>query len=236
VLNLNVHPERARFDLAIAGRSQKKLEQVKLELGLGDDIGSFVVDFHDYASVEAAVTQTKVVINAIGPSWNNSDLVVRCVIPLIRYRCLLILLQCLRTSRRSLPRLVRRTSLHQEHHPKVYYASVSQHKNDLIRPRYDYQAYKSNAIIIPSCGFDSVPADVSVYMANKTAKSVFGPSAGLDDSTSAYRFDAGISGGTIISILSWFENPPRSVLYESLKDFSFREREGFPPTYRVSRH
>ncbi|KAF9649489.1 hypothetical protein BDM02DRAFT_3186249 [Thelephora ganbajun] len=193
VRNLNAHPERARFGLAIAGRSQKKLEQVKLELGLGSDVGSFVVDVHDYASVEAIATQARVIINAIGPYWKTADLVVRAC------------------------------ALHGVHYLDL---SGEPHFVRNIIQRYDYQAYKSNAVIIPSCGFDSVPADVSVYLANKTAKSVLGLSAGIDDSTSAYRFDAGLSGGTVMSIISWFEDPPRSILYESLKDFSFREFKG----------
>ena len=79
---LNSHPERLGsipFTFAIAGRSQKKLEEVKRELKLGHEVGVLVVNVGDYASVEAAVTKTKVVINTVGPYWKCGDHVVRCV-------------------------------------------------------------------------------------------------------------------------------------------------------------
>ena len=79
---LNSHPERSGltpFTFAIAGRSQKKLEGVKRELKLGREVGILVVDVGDYASVEAAITRTKVVINTVGPYWKYADHVVRCV-------------------------------------------------------------------------------------------------------------------------------------------------------------
>jgi len=95
-----------------------------------------------------------------------------------------------------------------------------------LENRYDYQAYKNNAILIPGCGFDSVPADVIVYLANKTAKSVLGSSAYLEDSISLYNFGGGISGGTLASVISSIEDVPRALTDEAMKDFSYREREG----------
>ena len=77
---LNSHPERSSptpFTFAIAGRSQDKLEGLKRELKLGDEVGLIVVNVGDYASVEAAVIQTKVVVNTVGPYWKSADNVVR---------------------------------------------------------------------------------------------------------------------------------------------------------------
>ena len=77
---LNSHPQRSGstpFTFAIAGRSQKKLEELKRELKLGDEVGVLVVNVGDYASVEAAVTKTKVMINVVGPFWKYADNVVR---------------------------------------------------------------------------------------------------------------------------------------------------------------
>ena len=79
---LRSHPQRSGptpFTFAIAGRSQSKLEDVKRELKLGNEVGLLVVDVGDYTSVEAAVTQTKVVVNTVGPYWKYADNVVRCV-------------------------------------------------------------------------------------------------------------------------------------------------------------
>ena len=92
--------------------------------------------------------------------------------------------------------------------------------------RYDYQAHKSDAILIPCCGFDSVPADVVVYLANKTAKSALGPHAYIEDSISLYKLKGGMSGGTIASAISAIEDVPKAITAEAMKDFSYREREG----------
>jgi short subunit dehydrogenase-like uncharacterized protein len=46
---------------------------LKSELKLGDEVGILAVDVGDYASVEAAVTQTKVVVNVVGPYWKYAD-------------------------------------------------------------------------------------------------------------------------------------------------------------------
>ena len=77
---LNSHPERSGptpFTFSIAGRSQTKLDELKRRLGVGREVGVIVVEVGDYASVEAAVTQTKVVINTVGPYWKYGDHVVR---------------------------------------------------------------------------------------------------------------------------------------------------------------
>ena len=87
---------------------------------------------------------------------------------------------------------------------------------------YDYQAYKNNAILIPCCGFDSVPADAVIHLANKTAKSVLGPSGYLEDSISLYNFKGVISGGTLALAISSVDG--------AMKNFSYRERERILPT------
>lgn len=94
--------------------------------------------------------------------------------------------------------------------------------------RYDYQAHKNNVILIPCCGFDSVPADVAVYIANKTAKSTLGPSAYIDDSISLYKLKGGFSGGTLASVIASIEEVPKELTTEAMKDFSYRERERVP--------
>ena len=78
---LNSHPQRSGstpFTFAIAGRSQEKLNEIKRELKLGHEVGILIVNVGDYPSVEAAVTQTRVVINTVGPYWKYADHVVRC--------------------------------------------------------------------------------------------------------------------------------------------------------------
>ena len=81
--------------------------------------------------------------------------------------------------------------------------------------------------MIPCCGFDSVPADLVVYLANKTAKTVLGPSAYIEDSVSLYRLKGGPSGGTLATVISSIEEIPKATA-EALKDYSYRERELAP--------
>jgi short subunit dehydrogenase-like uncharacterized protein len=74
------HPQRTSpsFTLALGGRSREKLDQVATSLGLNTDPDSIVVvDLSDYKSVESAVVQAKVVINAIGPYWKLGRYIVR---------------------------------------------------------------------------------------------------------------------------------------------------------------
>lgn len=194
---LNSHPQRSGptpFTFAIAGRSQKKLEEVKRELKLDNDVGLLVLDVADCASVEAVVTQTKVVLNTIGPFWRYGDNVVRA---------------CANNG--------------------VHYVDLAgePHFIKAIIQKYDYQAHKNNAILIPCCGFDSVPADVAVYLANKTAKSALGPSACIEDSISLYNLKGGVSGGTIASAISGIEEAS-GALHDAMQDYSYREPKGAP--------
>ena len=95
--------------------------------------------------------------------------------------------------------------------------------------RYDYLAHKNNAILIPCCGFDSVPADVVVYLANKTAKSVLGPAAYIEESISLYQLKGGPSGGSLATVISSIEEIPKAAA-EAMRDYSYRQRElVFPP-------
>ena len=65
------------FTFAIAGWSQDKLEGLKTKLKLGDEVALIVVNVGDYASVEAAIIQTKVVANTVGPYWRYPSNVVQ---------------------------------------------------------------------------------------------------------------------------------------------------------------
>ncbi|KAG6863664.1 hypothetical protein C0991_004294 [Blastosporella zonata] len=68
---LAAHPQftQGLFTVAIAARSQSKLQALAQELGLPPSISTLQVDVTDYKSVEAAVQKTRVVINTIGPYW-----------------------------------------------------------------------------------------------------------------------------------------------------------------------
>ncbi|KAJ6497433.1 Saccharopine dehydrogenase-domain-containing protein [Mycena sanguinolenta] len=91
-----------------------------------------------------------------------------------------------------------------------------------------YAATKSGAIIVPSCGFDSVPADIITYIASKTLREHAGQHVDIDTSTSAYSVRGGMSGGTIGTVISILEHVPREELRVSSKEYSISPSIGVP--------
>ena len=89
-----------------------------------------------------------------------------------------------------------------------------------LHHRYDYVAAKAGVVLVPSCGFDSVPADLTVYLSNKTLKAAAGPHASLGDSLTVYRANGGISGGTLASALALAENITLEKLNEANADYA----------------
>jgi len=86
--------------------------------------------------------------------------------------------------------------------------------------KYDYVAAKNGAIIVPSCGFDSLPADILVMLANKTLKNAAGLHANMGRSVTAYRTQGGMSGGTLSTILTIIEEVPSHQLIEAMQDYA----------------
>ena len=200
---------------------------LKRELKLGNEVGVIIIDIGDYGSVEAAVAQTKVVINTVGPYWKYGDHVVRCVHLFYDFPD-----GSLHPDRACASHGIHYVDLAGEPHfvkttiqkfviPPCFPIPLL---NSPPAKRYDHLAHKNNAILIPCCGFDSVPADLVVYLANKTAKSVLGPSAYIEDSVSLYKLKGGPSGGTLATVISSIEEIPKATA-EALKDYSYRERE-----------
>lgn len=94
----------------------------------------------------------------------------------------------------------------------------------LFFARLDYFATKTGAIIVPSCGFDSVPSDAAAYLANKTLKAI-GPSTNgeyldVDTSISAFSFRGGVSGGTVNSFMTTIESVPLHVQEDGSRPYA----------------
>ncbi|KAK2463055.1 hypothetical protein APHAL10511_004710 [Amanita phalloides] len=72
-----------------------------------------------------------------------------------------------------------------------------------IIAEFDYFATKTRAIIVPSCGFDSVVSDITAYLANKTLKSAVNESGKDHVATSltAYEYKGTMSGGSFTSLV-----------------------------------
>ncbi|KAJ7122643.1 Saccharopine dehydrogenase-domain-containing protein [Mycena crocata] len=69
-------------------------------------------------------------------------------------------------------------------------------------------ATKSGAVIVPSCAFNSVPADLTTYISSKTLTAASGGPADIDTSLVAFAVSGGVSGGTIHSAMTGIEEIP----------------------------
>ncbi|KAN0125540.1 Saccharopine dehydrogenase domain containing protein [Russula decolorans] len=85
---------------------------------------------------------------------------------------------------------------------------------DIIK-KFDYLATKTHAIIVPSCGIDSVPADVSVHLASETLGHT-----PLATSTTSAGLSGGFPGGTIATFITACEDVPFNHLLLSSRDWS----------------
>ena len=86
-------------------------------------------------------------------------------------------------------------------------------------------AFKTNTLIVPACGFDSIPPDLAVFVSNRYVKAVLGPKTSIEDSVTAYSVEGGFSGGSTDSIMSFVEDVPRETLIKSVEDYALRQRE-----------
>lgn len=96
----------------------------------------------------------------------------------------------------------------------------------LISDRYDFAASRNRTIIVPACGYDSVPSDIVAWLANKTLKSYASLKRpgeqfiGIRSSISAQRPKGGFSGGTAASGMAMLEDTPKEVRRAALVPYS----------------
>jgi len=158
---------------AISGRSRGKLEDVRrkvLETGRWKeaDVGVVVADSGDKDSIDAMVSQARVIISTIGPYSKYGTPVVDA---------------CVRFG--------------------TDYVDITG-ETPWIRKMidaYHTEAKNKGIIIVPSCGFDSVPSDLTALVAANHLYSTL-PSHPPTKSVklSVVRMAGGVSGGTLNSI------------------------------------
>ncbi|EJD08367.1 uncharacterized protein FOMMEDRAFT_101779 [Fomitiporia mediterranea MF3/22] len=92
---------------------------------------------------------------------------------------------------------------------------------DLIM-EVDYLATKTGSILVPSSGFDSVPADLLVYLSAITMRKALNEvdatnsseweNVGITESHTMYSAKGGVSGGTLATVFLLLESFPRKKL------------------------
>ncbi|KAF7983029.1 hypothetical protein HWV62_24676 [Athelia sp. TMB] len=100
-----------------------------------------------------------------------------------------------------------------------------------IIDKFDYVASRTGSIVVPSSGFDSVPSDAVVFLANKTFKETMGLDTAIENSTTAVKIKGGISGGTLSTIISSMEEVPKDKLRRAARGYALSPVKGlsYPP-------
>jgi len=131
----------------------------------------------------------------------------------------------MRKKRRTLCRHYRRdpvdTRDNQKVSPRSFSFSLASNKRP--NPRFDYLATKTHAIIVPSCGVDSIPADATVHLASKALGHV-----ALRSSLCSASLRGGAPGGTLATFFTTFEDVPRAHLRNASRDWALSPILGAP--------
>lgn len=88
--------------------------------------------------------------------------------------------------------------------------------------RYQKQALETGARLIPFSGFDSIPADLSVYLGLAAARD---RNIELDEMCFYYQIKGGFNGGTLASALNMAEHPSKqlsnpAIIWSNYFDYS----------------
>ncbi|KAF5365928.1 hypothetical protein D9758_006689 [Tetrapyrgos nigripes] len=106
-----------------------------------------------------------------------------------------------------------------------------------IIDEYDQIATKTGAIIVPACGMDSLPSDISVYVANKALKAASALSASplqIESSITSWHFDGLVSYGSFSTMMTALELVPKSMMNESRRPYYLSPVSGrLPPGPRL---
>lgn len=69
-------------------------------------------------------------------------------------------------------------------------------------------AVSTRALILHSCGYDSVPSDLCAFLAVQRLKQVAGDRVKIGEVSAAFSLQGGASGGTLASLLEMLESGP----------------------------
>ena len=99
---------------------------------------------------------------------------------------------------------------------------------------FDHAATKTKAVIVPACGFDSLPSDLAVFLSNRTLKNALGPQTQLGLSQSFFDVRGAFSGGSFATMVAEIEQVPRGRLAESHKEYALSP--GTSPAVSIRSH
>ncbi|KAI5807987.1 Saccharopine dehydrogenase-domain-containing protein [Peziza echinospora] len=178
---------------AVAGRSRPKLEKLAASLdplpaGVNvPDILIIDVLTEDEETVREMMEKTRMVINVVGPYSYYGEKVLK---------------PCIRAGTAWV-------DLNGETPWYGYNLSAKEGHKDMI-DKYQSLAEETGAVIVPSCGFDCIPSDLSVYLLHKYAG---GPLGNVDAVLEEVK--GGYSFGTLSSFVAPYKMYPSSWIVPS---------------------
>jgi short subunit dehydrogenase-like uncharacterized protein len=198
---LSTHPQRTQFTLVIGGRSIVKLEELARNLNLNPDL-------HNQDGVGIVQVDLKDE-SALERIVKSARVIINAIGPYF-------------LSGTPIVRLCARNGVH--------YLDLSgeTHWHQHLIKAHDYTASRSGAIIVPSCAFNAVPADICVYLAAKGLRGISPPLL-PGKSTTVYDRKGGYSGGTAATTISTFGGVDHEVLQRSMEPYTLSPVVGKQP-------
>lgn len=162
------HPEKRPW--AVAGRSASRLSSLKSNLNLPSNVGVIEAENSNYASLTAMTSQTKALINIVGPyrPFKASEVVRACV----------------------------ETGTHY-----VDLSGETGFNKDII-DEFHLKAQAKGVTVSSSVGFDSLPFDLTTYLAAQKVKQLTGGKSDVKLAECAYSLPDSLSAGTLASAIS----------------------------------
>lgn len=165
---------------AIAGRSKERLERLRSELQLGQDVGVIEAENGRPETLAAMARQAKSVINVVGPfrKLGAEHVVAACVAE------------------------------------KAHYVDLSGETgfNETLIQEYHAKAKEAGIAITPSVGLDSLPSDLTTFLAVQFLKKELG-CPGAEEAVVALKEVSNFSTGTLHSACDMADEDKRQMMF-----------------------
>ncbi|KAJ9126396.1 hypothetical protein QFC24_002134 [Naganishia onofrii] len=187
---LATHPERKQFTFALAGRNPEKLKRLVDELHQANEDG----EEGKTEWIACALEDTAEGYPKVAAMVSDAEVVINLAGPYSSHNAELLVRACAELGRHYID-LTGETFWIKE-----------------MIEKYDYLASKTHAIIVPSCGFDSIPSDILAYQSALHLARLNGSNnAEIESSQTFYNIKGGVSGGTIASFKAMTEVDPYRI-------------------------
>lgn len=175
---LRDHAGKPRW--AIAGRSKERLDKLRSDLQLGDDVGLIEAENNRPDTLKAMARQAKSVINVVGPfrKLGAEHVVTACIAE------------------------------------NAHYVDLSGETgfNETLIQKFHDKAKAAGVAITPSVGLDSLPSDLTTFLAVQYLKKELG-CPGAEEAVAALKEVGNFSTGTLHSACDMADEDKRQLMF-----------------------